>query len=227
ATFDFDRRFNCSNCGDSFPEPVAGMFSANTPLGACPECEGFGRVAELDLDKVLPDPRLSLRQGLVAPWRTPAYREMQEWMIKCARRCRIRTAAPLLEMSEEERNWLLDGEPGRTGKRWDEKWPGVRGFFRWLERKRYKTHVRILLARYRRFAPCPRCGGSRLRPEALNVRIAGKTIADISRLPVRDLPDWLAGLRVDSALRERSAVVLRELESRTAYLNDVGLGYLT
>src|SRR6185312_17335242 len=123
ATFDFDRRFNCSNCGDSFPEPVAGMFSANTPLGACPECEGFGRVAELDLDKVLPDPRLSLRQGLVAPWRTPAYREMQEWMIKCARRCRIRTAAPLLEMSEEERNWLLDGEPGRTGKRWDEKWP--------------------------------------------------------------------------------------------------------
>jgi excinuclease ABC subunit A len=227
ATLDFDRRFNCSSCGDSFPEPVAGLFSSNTPLGACPECEGFGRTTELDLDKVLPDPRLSLRQGLVAPWRTSAYREMHEWMIKCARRCRVRTAAPFAEMSADERSWLLDGEPGQPGKHWDERWPGVRGFFRWLERKRYKTHVRIWLARYRRFVPCPRCGGSRLKPEALNVVVGGKTIAQASQLAVRDLPGWFKQLRRDRSLVARCAVVLRELENRVGYLNEVGLGYLT
>lgn len=227
ATLNFDRRFNCSSCGDSFPEPVAGLFSANTPLGACPECEGFGRTTELDLDKVLPDPKLSLRQGLVAPWRTPAYREMQEWMIKCARRCRVRTAAPLAEMSVDERTWLLDGEPGQSSKKWDERWPGVRGFFRWLERKRYKTHVRILLARYRRFVPCPRCRGSKLKPEALNVVVGGKTIAEASQLAVRDLPAWFKQLRRDKDLVTRCTVVLRELENRAGYLNDVGLGYLT
>ncbi|MGH7838344.1 MAG: excinuclease ABC subunit UvrA, partial [Candidatus Binataceae bacterium] len=117
AALEFDRRFNCSNCGTAYPEPTATFFSANSPLGACAECEGFGRVAELDLDKVIPNPQLSLRQGLIAPWRTPAYREMQTWMIKCARAARIRTAAPLTEMSAEERTWLLDGEPAAKGKR--------------------------------------------------------------------------------------------------------------
>jgi excinuclease ABC subunit A len=224
---DFDSRFNCSRCGDGFIEPSAPLFSANSPLGACPECEGFGRIVELDLDKVLPNPKLSLRQGLVAPWRTPAYREMQTWMIKCARRAKIRTAAPLTEMSEQERAWLLDGEPGWNNRNWDESWPGVRGFFKWLERKRYKTHVRILLARYRRFMPCPKCGGGKIRPEALNVFVAGSSIAEIGRMPVRDLPAWFKSLRRDRAIAERAHALLRELENRIGYLNQVGLGYLS
>ncbi len=230
---DFDRRFNCSRCGAAYPEPTPALFSANSPIGACPECEGFGRTVELDLDKVMPNPRLSLRQGLVAPWRTPAYREMQQWMLKCARRAKVRTVASFNEMTVEERAWLLDGEPRREGEappegeRWDEHWPGVRGFFRWMERRRYKTHVRILLARYRRFVPCPACGGSRLRAEALNVVIDGKSIADVSRIPVRDLPRWIATLERRKEIARRAAVPLRELKNRIGYLNEVGLGYLT
>jgi excinuclease ABC subunit A len=224
---DFDRRFNCSRCGARYPEPSPALFSANSPIGACPECEGFGRTVELDLDKVMPNPRLSLRQGLVAPWRTPAYREMQQWMLKCARRAKVRTIVPFNEMTAEERSWLLDGEPRQEGQDWDEHWPGVRGFFRWLERRRYKTHVRILLARYRRFAPCPACGGSKLRAEALNVVVDGKSIAEVSRIAVRDLPRWLAALGRRKEIAARAGVLLRELKNRVGYLNEVGLGYLT
>ncbi len=232
----FDRRFNCSACGTLFPEPTPALFSANSPIGACPECEGFGRTVELDLEKVIPDPGLSLRQGLIAPWRTPAYLEMKTWMLKCARRARVRAAVPFREMTEVERTWLLDGEPrddarngSDDGARGDdrERWPGVRGFFRWMEKRRYKTHVRILLARYRRFVPCPTCGGAKLKPEALNVRVEGITIAEAGRLAVRELKGWLEQLGSQPRAAARAGVVLRELKSRVGYLDEVGLGYLT
>jgi len=233
ADIAFDRRFNCSRCGTLFPEPTPALFSANSPIGACPECEGFGRTVELDLEKVMPDPGLSLRQGLIAPWRTPAYQEMKTWMLKCARRARVRAAVPFREMTEAERTWLLDGEArdgeadeGARGDDW-ERWPGVRGFFRWMEKRRYKTHVRILLARYRRFVPCPTCGGAKLKPEALNVRVEGITIAEVGRLAVRELKAWLEHLGGQARAAERAGVVLRELKSRVGYLDEVGLGYLT
>ncbi|MGH7913217.1 MAG: excinuclease ABC subunit UvrA, partial [Candidatus Binataceae bacterium] len=179
-----------------------------------------------------PDPGLSLRQGLIAPWRTPAYLEMKTWMLKCARRARVRTAVSFREMTEAEREWLLDGEPhdgaddGARGDNW-ERWPGVRGFFRWMEKRRYKTHVRILLARYRRFVTCPSCGGAKLKPEALNVRVEGMTIAEVGRLAVRELKGWLEHLGAQARAAARARVILRELKSRIGYLDDVGLGYLT
>ncbi len=228
GSVEFDRRFNCSRCGTLFPEPTPALFSANSPIGACPQCEGFGRTVELDLEKVIPDPRLSLRQGLIAPWRTPAYREMKSWMLKCARRAHVRTAVAFHQMTDAERAWLLDGEPREEGAERDwERWPGVRGFFRWLEGRRYKTHVRILLARYRRFVPCPACGGSKLKPDALNVRVEGMTIAEVGRLAVRELAQWLGRLARKRGVRERAGAVLRELGGRAGYLDEVGLGYLT
>jgi excinuclease ABC subunit A len=227
ATLEFDRRFNCSRCGRAFPEPTPALFSANSPIGACPECEGFGRTVELDLEKVIPNPNLSLRQGLVAAWRTPAYREMHEWMLKSARRMRIRTAVSFAEMSESERAWLLDGEPRKEGEEWDERWPGVRGFFRWLERRRYKTHVRVLLARYRRFVPCPACKGAKLKDDALNVLVDGQTIAAVGRIQVRDLPEWIRSLRKRADIEARAGNLLRQLGDRVGYLNEVGLAYLT
>ncbi len=227
ATLNFDRRFNCSRCATAYPEPTPALFSANSPIGACPECEGFGRTVELDLEKVIPNPNLSLRQGLVAPWRTPAYREMQQWMLKCARRAHLRTVVSFREMNDDERAWLLDGEPRVEGQKWDERWPGVRGFFRWLERKRYKTHVRILLAKYRRFIPCPACHGSKLKAEALNVLVNGHSFAQVMQLSVRDLPAWIEHLRRHSEIAARAGVLLRELGNRVGYLNEVGLGYLT
>ncbi len=228
ASLQFDRRFNCSGCGQSFAEPAPALFSSNSPIGACTECEGFGRTVELDLEKVMPNPLLSLRQGAVMPWRTPAYREMQEWMLKCARRARVRASVTLRDMTAEEYAWLLDGEPRKDDQRtWDEKWPGIRGFFRWLERKRYKTHVRILLAKYRRFVPCPGCNGAKLKAEALNIKLDGKSIAQIGQMAVRDLPAWLESLGHDRELAKRATAPLRELRNRVGYLDDVGLGYLT
>ncbi|HUO04764.1 MAG TPA: excinuclease ABC subunit UvrA [Candidatus Binataceae bacterium] len=226
-SLDFDRRFNCSRCGDCFAEPTPAMFSANSPIGACSECEGFGRTVELDIEKVIPNPRLSIRQGLVAPWRTPAYHEMSEWMLKLARRARIRTTAPFNSMTAEERRWLLDGEDGPRGD-WDEdRWPGVRGFFKWMEGRRYKTHVRILLAKYRRFVSCSSCKGAKLKPEALNVRIVGKSIVDVGRMSVVEFAEWLGEIDGRPGVAERAATVMRELKNRAGYLTQVGLGYLT
>jgi excinuclease ABC subunit A len=227
GAIDFDRRFNCSRCATAFAEPTTALFSSNSPLGACPECEGFGRTVELDLDKVLPDHGRSMRNGLVAPWRTPAYREMNEWMLKLARRRKIRTSAPYREMTDEERTWLLDGDEGPRAK-WDEdKWPGVHGFFKWLEGRRYKTHVRILLAKYRRFVTCPACGGAKLKAEALNVLVDNNSIADVGRLSIRDLVTWLDKIGSIPEVATRAAVVMRELRNRVGYLLEVGLGYLT
>jgi len=227
GAIDFDRRFNCSRCATAFAEPTTALFSSNSPIGACPECEGFGRTVELDLDKVIPNPNLSIRQGMVAPWRTPAYREMNEWMLKLARRRKIRTSAPFGEMTDEERGWLLDGDEGPRAK-WDEdKWPGVRGFFKWLEGRRYKTHVRILLAKYRRFVVCPACGGAKLKTEALNVLVDGLSMAGVGRLSIRDLVMWLDKIGSMPEVATRAAVVIRELRNRVGYLVEVGLGYLT
>ena len=227
GAIDFDRRFNCSRCATAFAEPTTALFSSNSPIGACPECEGFGRTVELDLDKVIPDHTRSMRNGLVAPWRTPAYREMNDWMLKLARRRKIRTSAPFREMTDEERTWLLDGDEGPRAK-WDEdKWPGVHGFFKWLEGRRYKTHVRILLAKYRRFVTCPACGGAKLKAEALNVLVDGKSIADVGRLSIRDLVTWLDKIETIPEVATRAAVVMRELRNRVSYLVEVGLGYLT
>jgi excinuclease ABC subunit A len=227
GVFDFDRRFNCSRCGLPYPEPTPALFSSNSPIGACPECEGFGRTVELDLEKVIPNPNLSMRQGLVAPWRTPAYREMNDWMLKLARRRKIRTAVPMREMNEQERRWLLDGDEGPRDAHDDDKWPGVRGFFKWLEGRRYKTHVRILLAKYRRFVSCPTCGGAKLKPEALNVRVGERSIADAGHLAVRDLPAWLTEIERDRDSAARAETILRELRNRIGYLTSVGLGYLS
>jgi excinuclease ABC subunit A len=228
----FDRRFNCSRCGSVFPEPSPALFSSNSPIGACPQCEGFGRTVEIDLEKVIPNPKLALRQGLVAPWRTPAYREMNDWMLKCARRAQVRRNVSYREMSDEERAWLLDGEPREDAETHQhghdrDRWPGVRGFFRWLEGRRYKTHVRILLARYRRFVTCPMCGGSKLKGEALNVRVGDLTFPAVGHLPVRDLTGWIAGLAQVPAIKRIAGPLLRELSNRVEYLNAVGLGYLT
>ena len=226
ATLEFDRRFNCARCGTAFPEPSAALFSSNSPIGACADCEGFGRTVELDLDKVIPNPKLSLRQGLIAPWRTPAYREMNDWMLKLARRRKIRTNALYREMTDDERKWLLEGDEGPRDA-WDpDRWPGVRGFFKWLEGRRYKTHVRILLAKYRRFVTCASCNGSKLKAEALNVFVEGKSIAEVAALSVRDLAAWLEEAGESAAVQSRAHTIIRELRNRLAYLVEVGLGYL-
>ncbi|MEW6271876.1 MAG: excinuclease ABC subunit UvrA, partial [Thermodesulfobacteriota bacterium] len=226
---DLDRRFSCRGCGRELPEPTPQLFSFNSPLGACPACEGFGRVTGLDLDKVIPDPRVTLEDGAVAPFTTPANQELQDWMLRAARRLGVRTGVPYGELTAEERDFVLDGEPhdapGR--RRGAHRFPGVRGFFKWLERKRYKTHVRILIARYRGYTPCEACGGRRLRPEALAVRVGGLDIAELTALPIGEALAWIGRLALDVPKQARVAALLEEIRSRLGYLVAVGLEYLT
>jgi len=228
-TIVLDRRFSCRDCGRELPEPTPQLFSFNSPLGACPECEGFGRVTGLDLDKVIPDPRVSLADGAVVPFTTPANRELQDWMLRVAARIGVRTDVPWGKLGRAERDFVLDGEPRDAAgrKKGAHRFPGVRGFFRWLERKRYKTHVRILLARYRGYTPCTACGGKRLRPEALAIRVGGLDVAELAALPIGDALAWLGRLELDGGEQARAAVLLAEIEARLRYLVAVGLDYLT
>jgi excinuclease ABC subunit A len=224
-----DRRFSCRDCGGEQPEPTPQLFSFNSPLGACPACEGFGRVTGIDLDKVIPDPRVSLADGAVVPFQTPSNRELQEWMMRVAARIGVRTDVPYGKLRADERAFVLDGEPvGAPGRRRGaHRFPGVRGFFRWLERKRYKTHVRILLARYRGYTPCAACEGRRLRPEALAVRVGGLDIAQLTALPIGEALAWTENLDLDVADRARASALLAEVQGRLRYLIAVGLDYLT
>ena len=214
----FTTRFACRACGRDHAVPTPHLFSFNNPLGACPRCEGFGRVVDIDYDKVVPNRRLSLRDGAVVPWSTPAYVDFQQEFLQAAERRGISTQVPFSQLVDEDRKWIFEG---------DKRSPGVQGFFRWLEERRYKTHVRILLARYRSYRTCPDCAGARLKREALSVRVAGKTIAEMSALPIEKLTRFLKRLGLDATAAARTESVMRELEARLGYLEEVGLGYLT
>ncbi|MFN8604316.1 MAG: excinuclease ABC subunit UvrA [Candidatus Binatia bacterium] len=228
-TLNLDRRFSCRDCGREQPEPTPQLFSFNSPLGACPACEGFGRITGVDLDKVIPDPRVSIADGAVVPFQTPSNRELQEWMLKVAERIGVRTDVPYGKLRADERAFVLDGEPSDAPgrRRGAHRFPGVRGFFRWMERKRYKTHVRILLARYRGYTPCAACEGRRLRPEALAVRVGGLDIAQLTALPIGEALAWTENLDLDVADRARASALLAEVQARLRYLIAVGLDYLT
>jgi excinuclease ABC subunit A len=211
--------FACDGCGRRFPTPEPALFSFNSPLGACDECQGFGRVPALDVDRVVPDPRRSLEDHAIAPFHTPMGRVMQRDLLRACRRLGIPTHVPFGRLSARRRRLVLEGDGGR--------WYGVRGFFEWLESKRYKVQARVLIARYRRFDPCSGCGGTRLRREALAVRVAGLHIGDTSRMTIGELDAWLAGLSLTPAQAARGARLLDALRGRVATAAQVGLGYLS
>ena len=214
----FSERFECRQCAIPYEVPQPRLFSFNNPFGACPTCHGFGNVMELDLGLVVPDPSKTLAQGAIDPWTKPQYRGYQAQVKRLGRDGLVRLDVPWAELSEEERAILLDGHGA---------FEGIRGFFRWLERKKYKVHVRVFLSRYRGYQTCPECGGARLRREARDVQVAGLTIDVVCAMTVRD-----AGAFFDTlALTEREAAiadkVLREIRKRLAFLSNVGLDYLS
>ena len=214
----FRRGLHCPSCGREFRDPTPPMFAFNSPLGACPGCQGFGRVIGVDLDKAIPDRQLTLAERPVAPWNTPAYESAYGDLFRACRRYSVRTDVPVARLSPHEREVLLEGRGD---------FYGVKGFFDWLETKRYKIHVRVLLARYRAYTPCGACGGARVAPPALWVRFRGRTIAELSDLSLRDLQRFLTEIQPSPAEEKRLGSVLAELSSRVRYMNDVGLGYLT
>jgi excinuclease ABC subunit A len=227
-TLKFDEGFSCSECGTQLRAPEPALFSYNSPLGACETCQGFGRVIGIDLAKVVPDEKKTLRQGAIALFQTPSNHECQEDLERLAKKHRVRLDVPWRELDERERGWVLDGDPGYRAGGWRHgQWYGVRGLWKYLESKKYKMHVRVLLARYRGYDPCPACHGARLRPEALAVRVQGKNIAALESLPVDEALQFLEQLSLGKQARATAEPIVREVESRLRYLVEVGLGYLS
>jgi len=207
----------CDGCGRAFASPEPGLFSFNSPLGACAACQGFGRSAELDLDRVIPDPTVSLEDNAIAPFATPTGRGMQAELAAC-RRHKIPRDRPWAELSKTQRDLVVEGD--------DDSWYGVRGFFDWLEGRRYKVQARVMIARYRRFVTCGECNGARLRPEALAVRLAGHDIAQLSHFSIDELGVWLGALELAEAQQAKATRLMELLTTRLATASTVGLGYL-
>ena len=175
----FSEKLSCDDCDRDYHKPTDATFSFNSPLGACETCRGFGRVIGVDYSLVIPDESLSLKDGAVKPWMTKTNRPCYEDMLKFARRDHIRVDIPYRDLSEDEKSWLINGEPGWKGN-WNKQWYGIKHFFEWLESKAYKMHVRVLLSRYRNYQECPDCHGARLKPEALLWRVGSINAAHVA-----------------------------------------------
>lgn len=221
------------NTGHTLRPPSAALFTFNNPLGACPECRGFGRVIGLDLEKSVPDPTLSIRQGAIKPFQGERGDECQRDLIRNCRERGIDTKTAWEDLEQDTIEWIYYGDQGDQGgdsealeEIWQSGgWYGVKGFFDWLESKSYKMHVRIFLSRYRSYTTCPVCRGSRLQPEALNFKFGGKTLPSLWQLPITDLVKFFDQTKADypSAIE----LVHTEIANRLSYLDQVGLGYLT
>ncbi len=214
----FSERFDCRACGITYEDPQPRLFSFNNPFGACPTCHGFGNIIELDLDLVVPDKAKSIQQGAIEPWSKPHYRAQLAELKRAARKNRLRLDVPWAELSEDETRFVVEG---------GDEYEGIRGFFRWLDRKKYKVHVRVFLSRYRGYLTCPDCGGARLRREARDVRVSGRTIDRVSSLTVREAHAFFSGLEMTDKEAAIADKVLKEIRRRLAFLSDVGLDYLT
>ena len=214
----FSHRFECKNDGSRYDEPEPRLFSFNNPYGACPRCQGFGNTIDIDLDLAIPDKSKTLNEGAIEPWTKPKYRPLFTELKRFARQAGIPLDAPWHELDAEQQKLIVEGGRG---------FGGIRGFFRHLERKKYKLHVRVFLSRYRGYSLCSTCGGTRLRAEARQVKIDGKNICQVCSMTVEEAARFFDQLRLSTeqaAIAERLLVELRE---RLRFLNEVGLEYLT
>ncbi|HXM97575.1 MAG TPA: excinuclease ABC subunit UvrA [Candidatus Dormibacteraeota bacterium] len=216
----FNERFECKNDGTLYQEPEPRLFSFNNPYGACPRCQGFGNTVDFDLNLVIPDHGKSLDEGAIEPWTKPRFRSLLADAKKFARSNGIPTNIPWRQLTTAQRLKIIDGEP-------DGDFTGVKGFFAWLERKKYKLHVRVFLSRYRGYAKCPECNGTRLRPEARAVRIAGKSITELCQLTVKESRVFFRELQLTESQAAIADRILDEIRSRLQFLDEVGLDYLT
>jgi excinuclease ABC subunit A len=216
----FTERFECKRCGVTYQEPEPSLFSFNSPYGACPRCQGFGNTVDYDPDLVVPDKSLSLDEGAIEPWTKPRYRFPATEMRRYARAKGIPLDVPFHQLTAEQREAIFRGDSSA-------RFMGVQGFFRWLERKKYKLHVRVFLSRYRGYATCPECEGARLRPEARAVKMGGRSISDICRMSVEQACEFFRTLELSREQAEIALRVLEEIRQRLGFLYQVGVEYLT
>jgi excinuclease ABC subunit A len=216
----FSAALRCEECGIDYPEPEPQLFNFNRPLGACPVCEGFGNVVATDMSRVVPDPGKSLRGGAIAPWNAPTYAHELQELLALADDYKLPVDVPWAELTDAQRRIVEEGVPERD-------FGGLRGFFAWLERRKYKMHLRVFLSRWRSYYPCEACGGARLSPKALAVRVGGKNFADVSRMKIRDAVKFFETLELPEWKRAVAQPLVEDARRRLAYLVEVGVGYLS
>ncbi len=207
----FDEKFACKTCGKTFVEPEPSLFSFNNPFGACKRCQGFGNTIDYDMDLVIPDRSKTIQQGAVDPWTKPMHSgNLGEFKLKA--KGKVRLGVPVMELRDDEREFLYNY---------------IHKFFQDVERKKYKVHVRVFLSRYRGYTLCPDCKGSRLRQEALWIRVGEKDIGEAARLNIEDANAFFNALKLSPEEMAIADRILLEIRQRLKFLNDVGLEYLT
>jgi excinuclease ABC subunit A len=215
----FTERFECPNDGTRAPLPTPQLFSFNNPRGACPTCNGFGATLDYDEALIVPNHERSVRDGAIDPWTAPRYEKQRRLVVEFARAIGVSPDTPWKKLPAKAREQFLHAKT--------RAYTGIYPFLDALEEKKYKQYIRIFLRQYQSARDCRSCGGTKLQPDALQVRVAERTIADVARLPVRDLRTWLDDLSLAGADAQIADTVLREARARTRFLADVGLTYLT
>ncbi|MEO6846276.1 MAG: excinuclease ABC subunit UvrA [Chthoniobacterales bacterium] len=227
----YSTSWHCAYCDKDIRPPTPGLFSFNNPLGACPECRGFGRVIGLDLDRALPNKRLSIAEGVVKAFHGSVSQESQRDLLRGCARQEIDIHCPFEDLPKADQQFVINGErkPGEDEAN-ENRWYGIKGFFHYLESRTYKMHVRVFLSRYRNYTPCPKCHGGRYQPETLNFRVLtgdiSRTLPDLMAIPAAELANIIASVPLPKG--DSSAPLLQtQIVSRLQYLDQVGLGYLS
>ncbi|MBV9671699.1 MAG: excinuclease ABC subunit UvrA [Verrucomicrobia bacterium] len=228
----FSTGWHCPYCDLDIRPPTPGLFSFNNPIGACPACRGFGRTIGIDLDRAMPNRRLSIADGVVKPFQTGQMRECQQDLIARSLEREVDIHCPFQDLPEADQRWVIDGELGpdmSAEEVWESGgWYGVQGFFDWMQSRTYKMHVRVFLSRYRAYTLCRECGGTRFKPETLNFKLVTPdrhlTLPELQQMPVEDLADIVAEVQIGDTA---TTMIRDQIVSRLGYLIDVGLGYLT
>lgn len=214
----FTKDLECTKCNIRFSKPTPSLFSFNSPQGACIECNGFGNILEIDPDLVVPNPELSLSEGVIEPLTKPSYRFKMRQLIKFAKENSINTKVPFSKLSNDEKDVIFNG---------NSHYSGVKGFFKRLEKKNYKMHIRVFLSRYRSAFPCSTCKGSRLKDEALWIKIGKKNISELTNMPVSKFYKFIKALKLTDNEYVIAEDILKEIVTRTSFIIKVGLEYLT
>ncbi|WP_439643873.1 excinuclease ABC subunit UvrA [Gemmatimonas sp.] len=215
----FTERFECPNDGTRAPMPTPQLFSFNNPRGACPTCNGFGATLDYDEGLIVPNHERSVRDGAIDPWTAPRYEKQRRLVVDQARTLGVSPDAPWKSLPAKARKELLHGK--------SRQYTGIYPFLQALEEKKYKQYIRIFLRKYQSAQTCASCGGSKLQPDAMQVRVEGRTIADVTQMPVRDLRTWIDDLALTGGDAHIAETVLREARTRVRFLVDVGLTYLS
>ncbi|MBR7029784.1 MAG: excinuclease ABC subunit UvrA [Prevotella sp.] len=221
-TYDFSTRFEAD--GMTFEEPTDQMFSFNSPAGACPECQGFGKIIGIDERLVIPNTTLSVYDGCVVCWHGEKMGEWKEWFCRHAAQNDFPIFEPYMNLTQQQKDWLWHGLPSDKGQK---ERPCIDFFFDMVRENQYKIQYRVMLARYRGKTTCPKCHGTRLKPEADYVKIGGRSISDLVQMPVVRLQEWFRTLELTQQEENIGKRLLTEIRSRLQFLLDVGLGYLT